>query len=336
MSEVERLIPGLDTTERAIAPWLIWEYYSSGENTTVQKLQAAEDVVAPFFLLLDEMNLAHVEHYFADFLSVLESGRRENGFTREEIRLHSFAAPVKDAEGRAIPPTLALPPNLYIVGTVNVDETTHAFSPKVLDRAFTIEFEAADLESYPALRDNASATLTDDQRSALLRAFVRGNRFIRIDKAPQIAGGPARDSEPMRRLRALEQLLRPYELHFGYRIVDEILAYLANAEEYGWFEKGGGLEAAFDSAVLMKVLPKFHGPRARLKDPLHEILKWTGMPDFPDETPTKAATYQETIRSVQQTLVAAPDYSRFHCPRTALKCLRMLYQLSITGFASFS
>ena len=151
------------------------------------------------------MNLAHVEHYFADFLSVLESGHRENGFTQEEIRLHSFEAPVQDAEGRAIPPTLALPPNLYIVGTVNVDETTHAFSPKVLDRAFTIEFEAADLESYPAFQGDASVTSADDQRSALLVAFTRGGRFIKIEKAPEI-------QELCQGLRIHDTLARPWSI----------------------------------------------------------------------------------------------------------------------------
>lgn len=336
MSEVDRLLPGLDTLERAIAPWLMWEYCNSGGNTAPQAQQAAAGAITPFFVLLDEMNLAHVEHYFADFLSVLESGRRENGFTREEIRLHSFEAPVQDAEGRAIPPALALPPNLYIVGTVNVDETTHAFSPKVLDRAFTIEFDAADLESYPASQGNAEAALSDDQRAALQTAFIRDGRFAVVDKAPTIMGSSAKDSGHMKSLRDLEQRLRPYELHFGYRVVDEILGYLANAEKYSWFSKDGGLDAAFDSAVLMKVLPKFHGPRARLKEPLHKILKWTGMPTPLDEATAKAANYQKAIEDVRQALASGPDYSYFRCPRTALKCLRMLYQLSVTGFASFS
>lgn len=291
----------------------------------------------PFFVILDEMNLAHVEHYFADFLSVLESGRREDGYTQEEIRLHAFGAPVKDAEGRDIPPTLALPPNLYVVGTVNVDETTYAFSPKVLDRAFTIEFEGADLQSYPSVSGNRAATLADDQREALLTAFTRDGRFIKIEKAPAIKGSAARESEFMGRLRDLDQRLRPYDLHFGYRVVDEILAFLANAEKYGWFDENGGLGAAFDSAVLMKVLPKFHGPRARLKEPLHKVLEWTGMPDPPDESAAGPADYQKAVERVRQLVAAEPsDDSPFLCPRTALKCLRMLYHLAVTGFASFS
>ena len=73
------------------------------------------------------MNLSHVERYFADFLSVMESN--------EEIPLY--------AEGtvdNGVPSKLKVPANLFIIGTVNIDETTNMFSPKVLDRANTIEF----------------------------------------------------------------------------------------------------------------------------------------------------------------------------------------------------
>jgi len=73
------------------------------------------------------MNLARVEYYFADFLSVLESGRGAGGWTQEAIHL----AYPDTVEGNPPPREICLPPNLYMIGTVNVDETTHAFSPKV-------------------------------------------------------------------------------------------------------------------------------------------------------------------------------------------------------------
>jgi hypothetical protein len=95
------------------------------------------------------MNLAHVEYYFADFLSVLESGRDEEGWTKEALRLHSFGKSILDQDGYPVPPELRLPPNLYIIGTVNIDETTYMFSPKVLDRAFTLEFREVDFSNYP-------------------------------------------------------------------------------------------------------------------------------------------------------------------------------------------
>jgi 5-methylcytosine-specific restriction protein B len=114
------------------------------ESTPLREflLRAAKDYdqnksnAQPYFVILDEMNLAHVEYYFADFLSVLESGRDEKGWTKESLRLERIG-------------NLPLPPNLYIIGTVNIDETTYMFSPKVLDRAFTLEFREVDFSDYP-------------------------------------------------------------------------------------------------------------------------------------------------------------------------------------------
>ena len=102
------------------------EYQSTPAYDLINKAQ--DDPDNPYFLILDEMNLSHVERYFADFLSAIESG--------EEIPLYG--------EDR----TLKLPDNLFIIGTVNVDETTYMFSPKVLDRANTIEFDTLSAWEY--------------------------------------------------------------------------------------------------------------------------------------------------------------------------------------------
>jgi 5-methylcytosine-specific restriction protein B len=96
-------------------------------------LTAALDPTNPYLLLLDEMNLAHVERYFADVLSGMESGQP------------CLPNLVKGADGiwrvrPQGPDRISFPRNLWIVGTVNVDETTYMFSPKVLDRANTFEF----------------------------------------------------------------------------------------------------------------------------------------------------------------------------------------------------
>jgi hypothetical protein len=91
----------------------------------------------PHFLLLDEMNLSHVERYFADLLSAIESG--------EAIPLYEDGDRAADLQ--AIPRKLTLPPNVFIIGTVNVDETTYMFSPKVLDRANVIEFHSHPTEN---------------------------------------------------------------------------------------------------------------------------------------------------------------------------------------------
>ena len=107
-----------------------------------ERAEAAGEKPHPFFVILDEMNLARVEHYFSDFLSALES--------REDIPLHEDEA-VDSGEsqsGPRVPRKLKVPGNVLFTGTVNVDETTYMFSPKVLDRAFTIEFDQVDLKGF--------------------------------------------------------------------------------------------------------------------------------------------------------------------------------------------
>ena len=96
----------------------------------------------PYFLVLDEMNFARVEHYFSDFLSCLRSG--------EPLHLHDRLILEGNEEGAGlpVPRALSIPPNLFFTGTVNVDETTSMFSPKVIDRAFTLEFNTVDLNGY--------------------------------------------------------------------------------------------------------------------------------------------------------------------------------------------
>lgn len=256
-----------------------------------------------WFVILDEMNLARVEYYFAELLSVLESGRDEAGWTREPLRL-GFP---EEAEGDLPPRELRLPSNLYVVGTVNADETTHAFSPKVLDRAFSLELSEVDFSDYPPRPDPDAAPLSDEDRQALLRAFTRGGRFARIDKAA-VAAYVGRRPEVRAALQALNAALRPHNLHFGYRVFDEIVAFLDAAEENGMFAEIGGGGAAFDAAVLMKVLPKFHGSRGKLEAPLEAVLAWC-------EQPGEGG---------------AP-----RCPRTAERIRRMLRELETDGFTAF-
>jgi len=128
------------------------------------KEQCAASVakMTPHWVCLDEMNLAPVEQYFADFLSILETRDWDAGnykcdpilpFDRENLPLLKKRL-AETEEGRDFEPItedlwdffvekkgIPLPPNLIVVGTVNMDETTHAFSRKVLDRAFTVEFD---------------------------------------------------------------------------------------------------------------------------------------------------------------------------------------------------
>jgi hypothetical protein len=169
-------------------------------------LRAAADPGRPYFLILDEMNLARVERYFAPFLSAMETG--------QELVLHANAAAVND-----VPPRIPWPRNLHIAGTVNMDETTHPFSDKVLDRAFTLEFWDVDLHAF---FDRSEEPRLPDVEAALL---------------------------------ALHDALCPIRRHFGYRTAREVLAFMRTALEID----GATPATFLDRAIFSKVLPRLRG-----------------------------------------------------------------------------
>jgi len=217
-----------------------------------------------FFVCLDEMNLARVEHYLADYLSALES-------RAHRIPLHEDV------------PDLVLPPNLFVTGTVNVDETTHGFSRKVLDRANTLDFDEPPVLAG-ALGGKGSARLDEELGAS---PAVRQSLFLNAR-----AGGVGRARERLSRLdaafpdralaalQAVNDLLYAHRLHFAYRVRDDVLMFLANSFDG---ETGTGLllpeqEANFtlalDLQITQKVLPKLHGPSETLAPLLTRLQSW--------------------------------------------------------------
>ena len=170
----------------------------------------------PYFLILDEMNLAHPEHYFAPFLSAME--------TRDHIDVHDSADPVID-----VPRRIRWPENLFIGGTVNIDETTHSFSDKVLDRAFTIEFWSIDLDTYFARRGDGD----------------RGD-VAQIDAVYGF-------------FRDLNTRLAAVRRHVGYRSIAEALDFIRSGARDGLVQDDDSLWSLVDLAVHAKVLPRLRG-----------------------------------------------------------------------------
>jgi hypothetical protein len=283
-----------------------------------------------WFVLFDEMNLARVEHYFADLLSVLESGRDVAGWTREPLR---FVYP-PEAEGELPPRELYLPPNLYFIGTVNIDETTHLFSPKVLDRAWTLPLDQVDFSHYPpasATDLEAVAELGAEEKLALQRAFVRPP-LDNVAAKNTVAKYLEAHGEVRLRLHVLNEALKPYGLGFGYRTFDEIVLFLEAAQHNKFFSPH---EAAFDAAVLAKIAIKFHGSATRLEAPLRMLLAWCLNPDAP--------AYEAIDRAMKQTMLdgevvtvlsrlAALDYA---LPQTAATAQALWRSLQNEGFAAF-
>lgn len=217
-------------------------------------LRAARDPDRPYLMVLDEMNLAHVERYFADVISGMESGegclpnvRQEGGTWRE--------AP----DG---PAKLRFPENLFIAGTVNVDETTYMFSPKVLDRANTMEFQVRTEDLDPDIRKPRECAPGDH---ALARGFLEIARDEDFQHDHPLARKDAFVGALTDLHRGLDQAFA-----FGHRVLYEAVRFAALHEAAG----GESMEEALDTQVLQKILPRLHGSRRQLEPVLEAVGKF--------------------------------------------------------------
>jgi 5-methylcytosine-specific restriction protein B len=229
---------GLDAT-KYVTP-------DSGALELIINASKEENQDKPYFLILDEMNLSHVERYFADFLSVMES--------KEMVKLYSGAVR-ESSDCTKIPAEIAWPKNLFIVGTVNIDETTYMFSPKVLDRANVIEFRVTDTEMESYL---ASAKELKMESLKAGGASMAAD-FVRMAKADLIQ--IAEEKEINDALLAFFKELKKSGAEFGYRSASEILRFagVAKTIEPAWI-----VDDVIDAAVMQKLLPKVHGSRNKL------------------------------------------------------------------------
>ena len=126
-------------------------------------IRASRNTERPFFLILDEMNLSHVERYFSDFLSIMESKKIDTEASTIKLHANKDGMPSTDGNvGGKVEQRIQWPDNLFVIGTVNIDETTHMFSPKVLDRAHVIEFKPDEHDVAQGLVDKWSATTESD------------------------------------------------------------------------------------------------------------------------------------------------------------------------------
>lgn len=227
-------------------------------------LNAAAQPDLPHFLILDEMNLSHVERYFADILSAIESG--------EPIPLYEGPERFLDKDQKQpVPGKLKLPDNLFIIGTVNVDETTYMFSPKVLDRANVIEFRMEPAELSGFLKDPKKSELDalNGQGAGYGPAFVAAARSKNVGVPAEAAS--AFESEMM----LLFQVLQEHGAEFGYRVAHESARFLHFYRELGGFAEadetrakerlGEWFDDAMDAVIVQKLLPKLHGSRGRLE-----------------------------------------------------------------------
>jgi len=231
-------------------------------------LNAVDDTDNPYLMILDEMNLSHVERYFADFLSAMESG--------ENIPLHSNNNGEKEL---IIPEDLEIPPNVFVVGTVNVDETTYMFSPKVLDRANTIEFSTYPARSYMLgeFKDNNFNGNLEYLENPLSNLHIRNAKVddLKEDlKNVMIPEGTDLWTFLAEEIQKFQKTLAEAGFDFGFRVIDEILRFMYVAWVY---EKPQGewinWRRYFDAQIMQKMLPKIHGSQRELDTVLGKLFK---------------------------------------------------------------
>lgn len=240
----------------------------------------------PFFLCLDEMNLAPVEEYFAEFLSAIESRSFEgeeyltdpiikpfNSFGEEVAKkmvntlFPNFTAADKNSFlGKVVDHLetkgLTLPKNLIVIGTVNMDETTFSFSRKVLDRAMSVEMNEVNYDSF--LTDT-----TDDDFKAIVQAFEENGdadlNALLVDRhieAREIIDDLGDDAKfAIDYLKRINALLEGTPFKLGYRAANEALIYLQASYEFGQTDR----IAALDNFTLMKILSRIEGDETKLK-----------------------------------------------------------------------
>lgn len=222
--------------------------------------------------LLDEMNLAPVEHYFSDFLSVVETR------TRVDDNVVTDPLPIElpvTANGSQDPymelRDACIPPNLRIVGTANMDESTHNFSPKVLDRAFTIEFDDPVLTDFANNINNPNSKNFKTSLNEISMQIFQQDNAISVQEAwneshklfEYIAG----------LLAEIQDILSPAGIKFGYRTRDSILLYLHFWKKQNLADILSGY-AALDFCIIQKILPKISGSGDTLSISLEKLYNW--------------------------------------------------------------
>ena len=294
-------------------------------------LHAADHADVPHFLILDEMNLSHVERYFADILSVIESDEDLDLYSGDMTKPETWR---KTSAGKSVPPKLEqLPENLFIIGTVNVDETTYMFSPKVLDRANVIEFrmDAGELAGFLGNPAKPDLSKLDGKGASFGKAFV--------DAAKNPVAVPADvkaayDAEMLLLFKALQA----HGAEFGYRTAYESARFIYFYKLLGNHADGNAtwFPGAFDCVVFQKLLPKLHGSRAKL-GPVLKKLWFLCVNDAAGRGADALKAAEEAARSTDKKAepsVVVPAGAPY--PLSAEKIGRMWRLLIENGFASFA
>ena len=202
----------------------------------------------PYLICLDEMNLARVEYYLSDYLSIIESRQKID----QDIITDNL---IEDKK-------LHIPDNVYIIGTVNMDDTTFTFSRKVLDRANTIEFSDVDLEN-----------LFTNKNKEIIGSLNINNSFLKTNylKADDIEEEYREYAlEVNKKIIEINEILKKSKRQFAYRVRDEILFYMVENKKVDLLNEN----LAFDYQIMQKILPAISGSESSVKNVLIDLFNF--------------------------------------------------------------
>ena len=274
--------------------------------------QAELDSRNPYFLCLDEMNLARVEYYLSDILSIIETRECVDGkVTTDPLITENYYG--ADATARGKYGIVRIPENLYIIGTVNMDETTFPFSRKVLDRANTIEFSTVELlANFDSTGGEAKAILAD-------------NTFMKAEYVffNQCATDKDFVEEICIELQNINKILEKANAHVGYRVRDEIVFYMLNNKNA---DNLLTRDEAFDHEIMQKILPRIQGSSASVKIMLCELFKYCAG-DY--------ESYQTESDDVSAKMMAAANKETCKYKGSAKKIAFMVRRFEEDGFTAY-
>lgn len=263
------------------------------ERSLIKVLENADaNPNRPYFVVLDEMNLARVEYYFSDFLSVIESRKWKDG---------------KIVTSPVLPESITnkhitIPSNVYIIGTVNMDETTHPLSKKVLDRANTIEFNTVNLDYFNFLMD------VEEKEAEIAANRSLETEYLHLKECFKENEDLVRNISSV--LIEINKTLESVGAQVGYRIRDEICFYMAYNEQ----GKLLSFDEALDYQIYQKILPRLAGSDGRTEEVLKQLYVLCANEEY-DSSNSDAS------------------YAKY--PRSANKLSHMLRRFEYDGFTSF-
>ncbi len=288
----------------------------------------------PYFIVLDEMNLARVEHYFSDVLSLMETRRRT---LLPDTHADASSPPAGEIVTQPLLPesmfereadraaygNLRIPGNVYVIGTVNMDETTYPFSKKVLDRAGTIEFNQIDLMQLPQLRAEAQ----EEARPLLADRHLLGGDYLQLVDAMEEYGQLIRRTAE--ELAQINGMLEEIQAHVGFRVRDSVCFYLIYNERFGLMTRA----EAFDGQLMQKILPRIQGSRHSVQKVLLDLLRHA----LGSEA-SKAFDWRELEDSAEDVYAgrrSRESLAAARYPQSARKLSYMLRRMDEDGFTSY-